>query len=146
MQLCDYSIYYPYRQVVKQIDLCLCISMWSSGVRAPGCAALSGDSDHWVLIICSLRGQCINAYSSGYTWTFTQHTQSIVTKQRRMGPTSGALARRKVPEEIIYPAGKQQIKLCIHHVSYMHKKKKKISPDLSESQSWGVGGMKLVAK
>lgn len=32
MQLCDHSIYYPCRQVVKQCDLCLWISKWSSSV------------------------------------------------------------------------------------------------------------------
>lgn len=122
MQLCDYSIYYPYRQVVKQSDLCLCISMWSRSVCVLPAVRLSQVT---VITECSLYAAWeVNASkrSSGYTWTFQQHTQSIRRKQR-MGPNQQGWALQKNPRGNHKPACKQQIKPFIHHVLHMRKKK-----------------------
>lgn len=82
------------KQVVQQ---CVCVHAPSGG-----CAALSGDSDHWVLIICSLKGQYINAQgipehlcstlnqkwgSSGWFWP-TRLCTSLEKSQRKSHTSS----------------------------------------------------------
>lgn len=80
----------------------ICVSAWACGLASCVLPAVQL-SQVTVITECSLYAAWeVNASmrSSGYTWTFTQHTQSIVRRQRWVQPAGLSW---KVPEEIIYP-------------------------------------------